>query len=193
MSVSCRGLLVGLVVLTTVGVSACSANRAPSSAGPTNGQTTIPAATASASPAITAAASLAPTTSPTPASSGGVQNLVSNSTVRSDLTGTFLESKGVPLSEVAGGGPMPGSVYYAYDRATGTYWAAAGFTPINTLSLSELEAFQNGGDIGMFQKAGAGPWHVQTGASSLTCLAPHFFPVAVLIAWSLPTTPSCKD
>jgi hypothetical protein len=88
---------------------------------------------------------------------------------------------------------MPGSVYYAYDPANGTYWAAATFRSINTLSLSALEAFQNGGDVVMYRKAGAGQWQVQAGASSLTCLAPRFFPAAVLTAWSLPTAPQCQD
>jgi hypothetical protein len=105
----------------------------------------------------------------------GIQNLVITSAERSELTAAFLAPKGIPPSEVAGGGPMPGSVYYAYDPATATYWAAAVFTPIKGLSLGALEAFDNGGSIGMFRKAGAGSWQLQTVASSLDCLAPHFF------------------
>ena len=58
-------------------------------------------------------------------------------------------------------------------------------------SLSALEAFQNGGDIAMFRKVGAGRWQVQTGASSLTCLGPKYFQQSVFVAWSLAA--SCRD
>jgi hypothetical protein len=179
-------MLVGLALLATVGMSACSANRTPSSNGPANGE-----ATSSAAAAVPVATTSAPTSSATPAAARAIQNLVVTSTIRGELTAAFLAQRSVPLAEVAGGGPMPGSVYYAYDPATSTYWAAANFTPINTLSLSALEAFQNGGDIGMFRKVGAGPWQVQTGASSLTCLGPKYFPQSVFVAWSLAA--SCRD
>ena len=99
-SLKSRGLQAGLVVLTTVGMSACSANRAPSRARPASNQTTIPAATATVSAAATTAASNTPTASPRPATSGGVQNLVSNSTVRGDLTAAFVAHKGISPSDV---------------------------------------------------------------------------------------------
>jgi hypothetical protein len=133
------------------------------------------------------------TPSTTPTAGGAVQNLVVNSAEGSELTAVFVAQKGIPLSEVAGGGPFPGSVYYAYDPAIETFWASADFKPANGLSLTAIEAFEGTGDIGMLRKAGAGSWQMQTAASSLRCLAPHFFPKAVLIVWSLPTAPSCID
>jgi hypothetical protein len=59
------------------------------------------------------------------------------------------------------------------------------------------QAFCNGGSLGLFQRSGAGPWQVQTASAgignsgdSLTCVAPQFFPAAVLMAWSLPVVPT---
>jgi hypothetical protein len=185
-SMRIRGLQVGLVVLTTIGLSACSANRAPSSTRPANNQTTIPAATATVSPAATTAASNTPTASPRPATSGGVQNLVSNSTVRGDLTAAFVAHKRISPSDVAG--TYPGSVYYAYDPATNTYWAAAQFESSSTAPINVLVGFQDGGNFGLFRRVGEDPWQVQVKTSPPACTEPQFFPPAVLEAWSLPTS-----
>jgi hypothetical protein len=179
-------MLIGVALLATAGATACSANLTPSSAGPSDRQTTKPAATAAASQSTGGP-------SVTPTGPVAVQDLVITSAGKTGLTTAFVTFKGISSDEVASGGPVPGSVYYAYDPATDTYWAAASFLPVNTLTLSALEAFQQGGDIAMYQKAGDGSWQVQTGASSLTCLAPNFFPQAVLVAWSLPTVPACTD
>lgn len=189
-----RGILVGIALLATAAVTACSANQTPGSAGSTDSQPTTPAAAAKVRPTATAATfPSAGTPSSTSAELGGIQNRVITGAAKSELTSAFLAYTGIPPSEVAGGGPVPGSVYYAYDPATDTDWAAANFLPVNTLPLSALESFDSAGDIGMFRQVGTGAWQVLTGASSLRCLAPHFFPQAVLIAWSLPTSPSCMD
>jgi hypothetical protein len=181
--VNSRGMLAGLALLATVSVAACTAHPA----GNVAAQPSSPAATL---PAASAAPSGAPSATTGPR---GIQNLDITSAERGELTAAFLARTGIPLSDVSGGGPRPGSVYYAYDPATATYWATADFTPVKGLSPSALEAFEGGGTIGMFRKAGAGSWQMQTGASSLGCLAPRFFPKAVLIAWSLPTAPRCMD
>jgi hypothetical protein len=186
--VNSRGMVsaLGLALLATVSVAGCTAHPPGNVAGqPISQAASATAATEAASP---------PAAAPGAATGqAGIQNLVVTSAERSELTAAFVAYKGVPLSEVAGGEPVPGSVYYAYDPATGTFWAAANFAEVNGLSLKAMETYQNGGDIGMFRKAGAGSWQVQTAASSLDCLAPHFFPKAVLIAWSLPTAPRCID
>src|SRR5215472_6531891 len=74
--VNSRVMLVGLAMLATAGMAACSANQTPNSAGPNNGQTTAPAATAAASQ---------PAAVPSPAPTG-IQNLVISSAGKSDLT-----------------------------------------------------------------------------------------------------------
>ena len=189
-SLNSRGLLVGLVVLTTVGVSACSANPAPGNAGTADGQT-IPAATAAVKPpaATTAASPPAGTPSATPTSPEGVRDLVITSAEKSELTATYVAFRRISPSDVSGGGPVPGSVYFAYIPATYSYWALARFEPSSTASLNAQVGFQDGGNIGMFWKAGAGSWHIASGGIPTVCGELAWFPPVVLTAWALPTSP----
>jgi hypothetical protein len=196
--VNSRGMLVGLALLATAGMTACSATRTPGAGGPNNAQTTAPAASAAASegasPAASAAASrgappAAATPGATPTAPGGVQNLVITSAERSQLTAAFVALKGIPLTDVAGADPTPGSVYYAYVPATRTYWALAHFEPSAMAPFDVKVNFQDGGGIGMFQKTGAGAWHVQFGGVPTWCTEPKFFPLAVLAAWSRSAPP----
>ena len=54
-----------------------------------------------------------------------VENLVATSQVKAGLTAAFVAMKQIPAADVLG--TRPGSVYYAYDTATETYWAFAAF------------------------------------------------------------------
>jgi hypothetical protein len=181
--VKSRGILVYLAVLATVGITACSANGTPASGGPGNGQTTTPAATAAASQPT------APSPTPT-----GIQNLVISSTEKSQLTAAFVAFKAISLSDLAGGGPTAGSVYYAYDPSTDTYWALADFAPSSTASLNVQVGFQDGGSFGMYRKAGSGSWQVESPGEPPICNEVKFFPPAVLAAWSISMSlpPACQ-
>jgi hypothetical protein len=101
--------------------------------------------------------------------------------------------KGIPLSDVAGADPTPGSVYYAHDPATDTYWALAHFESSSTAPFDVMVNFQDGGSIGMFRKTGAGGWQVQFGGVPPWCTDSKFFPLPVLAAWSIsaPTGLTC--
>jgi len=180
--VKSRRILVGLALLATAGMCACSASQAPNNGGPGNGQTNVPAPTAATSQGATPAAA-AP--SPTPS---GVQDLVISSTEKGDLTAAFVAFKGISLSDIAGADPTPGTTYYAYDAATDTYWALASFTPSSTASQNVQVGFQDGGAQGMFKKVGAGAWQVQQGAIPAWCAESKFFPLPVMAVWLMPTT-----
>jgi len=181
-----RGILVYLAVLATAGLTACSANGTPASAGGGNGQTTTPAS------AVASQSAAAP--SATPSAPAGVQNLVVSSAEKSNLTAAYVALKGISLSDIGGGGPMPGSVYYAYDPATDTYWALADFAPSSTASLNVQVGFQDGGSYGMYRKAGAGSWQVEQPGFPPICGEAKFFPQAVLMAWSISMSlpPACQ-
>jgi hypothetical protein len=190
-----RGTLVTILLAATLGMSACVANKPPTSAGPGNGHTVAPAATttpthAASPPVVTPGA--------TPAVPGGVHNMVISSAERGELTAAFVDIKGISVSDVGGGGPRPGTVYYAYDPTTDTYWALAQFEPSSTASFDVQVGFQDGRGVGMFRKSGAGPWQAQLVASiPFSCNEVKFFPPEVLMIWGLPTslpagmTPSC--
>jgi hypothetical protein len=93
--------------------------------------------------------------------------------------------RGISRSDVAG--TRLGSVYYAYDPATDTYWAEADFLPSGTASPKVLVGFQDGASIGLFVRAGRSGWQVQLGGEPVVCAEVPFFPPAVLTVWSLPT------
>lgn len=119
---------------------------------------------------------------------GGIRNPVITSAVRSELTAAYVAYRRIPPSDIAG--TRPGSVHYAYDPATDTYWALANFAPSPTASPKVLVGFQDGLSWGFFSKAGSGPWQAQVGGEPVACLEVRFFPRAVLTAWSLPTDPA---
>jgi hypothetical protein len=177
------GILVGLAMLATAGLAACSTNGTPSSAGPGNGQTTTVAASANAN---AAASQPAAAPSPTPT---GIQNLVISSAEKSDLTAAYVASKSISVSDLAGGGPTAGSVYYAYDPSTDTYWALASFAPSSTASLNVQVGFQDGGSYGMYKRAGSGSWQVEQPGFPEICGEAKFFPQPVLTAWGISTSP----
>jgi hypothetical protein len=105
--------------------------------------------------------------------------------VRNELTVAYVDLRGISVSDVAG--TIPGSVYFAYDPATDTYWAEATFVPSRTASSKVLVGFQDGGSIGLFVRAARSGWQVQLGGEPIVCAEVPFFPPAVLMAWSLPT------
>jgi hypothetical protein len=174
-----RGILGGLGLVAMVGVAACTAHPTGNAAGPRNGHTTA----AAADPAATAAATAAPTVP------GQVSNLVISSAGKSDLTRAYAALRGISLSDIGGAGPLPGSVYYAYDPGTDTHWALAAFEPSATASLKVKVNFQDGSGVGMFRKAADGPWQAQTvGSIPFVCNEVKFFPPTVLTAWSMATS-----
>jgi hypothetical protein len=182
-------MLAGIGLLATVFVAACSASQAPSGASPGNHEGTTPAATAAVNSTPSATASAAPAASATPSAQPGVQNLVITSAEKSELTAGFAGYLSVSPSDVLGGGPLPGSVYYAYDPTTGTYWALADFELGGSMAMAIPIPM-------MFQKVGTGPWLVRRANVSPngTLLVPacseiQWFPPVVLMAWSMPTTP----
>jgi hypothetical protein len=107
--------------------------------------------------------------------------------VRGQLTAAFVAYKRISPSDVAG--TFPRSVYYAYDPATGTYWALAQFRGSGTESFNVQVSFQDGGNYGMFRKTAAGTWQAQDPGFPPVCGEVKFFPHRVLKAWSLPTRP----
>jgi hypothetical protein len=178
-----RGMLSLLGSIVTVTVAACSAHPAGNVAGPRGRAAMTPAATAQAiSPA-------APTPSTTPAAAG-VQNLVVTPSVLSELQAAYVAYMQFPPSDIAG--TAPNSVYYAYEPATGSYWAMATFVESATASLNTTVDMQDGSNTGMFSETSGGAWQVVREGVPPGCGLLQFFPAAVIAAWALPT-PICPE
>jgi hypothetical protein len=184
-----------LIAAAAVGCTKSSAphsvasSSAPASVASSSAASSVPATseqpTTPSAPAPTK--SLTATSSPRPTSSGGVQNLVASTAVRSELLTAFATIHNIPVSYLVGS--TPGSLYYAYVPATNTYWAMASYDPVHTDPLVVMVSFQDGGDTGLFKKVGSAPWQVVLGGIPLFCGEERVFPQAVLEAWSLPTAP----
>ena len=142
-----------LGLLAAVVVAGCTASPASSPAAPGHGRPASPSALTAVSPgAASGSASAGP---------GGVRALAVSPDVRNELTAAFADYKGISPSDIAG--ISPGSVYYAYDPATDTYWALANFLPSLTAPFKVLVGFQDGASIGLFTRIANGSWQVQFG------------------------------
>ncbi len=120
----------------------------------------------------------------------GVKSLIVTDTVKGQLVAAFAPVHQVAVGEVAG--TDPGSVFYAYDEATGTYWAAAFFFPAASDTPSVKETFQDAGSNGIFSRAANGRWRFRGAGAPLLCVEEHVVPKAVLAAWGIPrSSPAC--
>jgi hypothetical protein len=186
--------LTALSLLAAVAVTGCTGLTSTPAATVTATVTVSPTASGAAQSNGPASASSAatPTGSPTgsPTSSGtAASNLVVSDSLLAQLAQTYAAYKQIPTSDLAGGAPTAGSVYYAYDPTTMMYWAMAGFKVSSTAPPSVTANFVVGGDEAFFSKAGTGPWELKDeGAGPPECKAIGYFPHSVLTAWAIPTT-----
>ena len=119
-----------------------------------------------------------PTSSPS-----GVRNLAADATVRQQLLAAYRTARrDVAPRDVTG--PDRGSVYYAVDNATGTFWATATFSPSKQADQSAQAAFQDGKNIGVFKRTASGSWIASVHERQhFPC--PDDVPAAVISAWGL--------
>jgi hypothetical protein len=173
-------LAAGSAALLACALTAGCASHANPAAAPPDQQT-------SGAAQVSDSSSPAPAASPSASSSTAVQNLVVTTSLRHKLKAAYLAYMNLPSSSIAGN--VPNSVYYAYDAATGTYWAMAGFLASSTASQSTEVDMQDGGRYGLFTRTPDGAWQGQRLGQPGICAEIKFFPAAVLTAWAISTTP----
>ena len=126
------------------------------------------------------------------AAASHAENLVVTSSVKSQLVAAFAPAHHVSVAQIAG--TYPGSVFYAYDPTTKTYWAEAFFVPARSDPPRVAETFQDAGANGVFSRSAGGAWRYLGGGAPLTCAQERFVPRAVVAVWGLPTSsPSCRS
>ena len=136
----------------------------------------------------------APTASPSPsaspsssATSGQVRdvavNLPATPELRAELLRAYVAARpDVRSQEVSG--PDKGSLYYAYDTRTSTYWAIAWFHPSPQARYQTQVNFQDGMGGGVFIRTVGHRWRaIVHERANLPC--PGDVPAAVLRAWRL--------
>ncbi len=116
------------------------------------------------------------------------ENLVITSAVRASLVDAGASHFGLPASDFLGLGAAPAHdpAYYAYDRASSSYWAGASLVP-NPKSYDAGVVVQDDGAYLIFDRSVHGSWQVHDvgySDSAGTCSAYHVsIPVAVVAVW----------
>ena len=168
-----------------LGCAGCTATAKPTAA--QSAAVSVPAATATAAPSAATASATTPT-------SAQPVHLVADATVRHELLATFIAFRrngantapgfaAIPPSAVAGIAPR--TLHYAYDPATGTYWAVADFSPTEAASqTAAFIGFQDGGNAAVFTQPPGGSWRVKSVGPCMAGL-----PVSVRDAMKLTASP----
>jgi hypothetical protein len=112
-----------------------------------------------------------------------VQDVVATPSVKSQLVAAFVAGWRLNPDQVAG--MAPGSLYYAYDQTTRTYWAEAAFFPAKGDPPAMM---QDAGGYGVFSRAGGGGWKFLGSALPIFCRELSVVPPAVLDLWGVPPT-----
>ncbi|HUC14032.1 MAG TPA: YncE family protein [Acidimicrobiales bacterium] len=111
-----------------------------------------------------------------------VQHLVASSTVKSQLVAAFAAGWHLKRAQVAG---TSGTVSYAYDQTTHTYWAEASFVPA---SGDPPAMMQDAGAFGVFSQPKGMVWKFQGSSLPITCRELSVVPPAVLELWAVAPT-----
>src|SRR4051794_17505325 len=160
--------IVALAASALTGCSSSGAGRTNSSANAPSGQTTV-----------------APSPTPGGTRSDGyvAVSLPATSALRTALRSAYVAARpGFKVGEVAG--PRHGTLYYAFDPATRTYWAIAWFDPSSRARQQTAAKFQFGMGGGVFKRSASGEWHATVHLrANLPC--PDDVPAAVLRAWRI--------
>jgi hypothetical protein len=113
-----------------------------------------------------------------------------SATDKSFLTAAFVAYTHLPAQDIAG--TTPGSVYFAFDPTTGTYWALASFSPTPTAALHTQVALQDGGNIGVFSRKAGSAWTMlSTGGAVPFCVSKTQIPPGVVAVWDLSEPQGC--
>jgi hypothetical protein len=112
-----------------------------------------------------------------------VQDIVATPSVKSQLVAAFVAGWGLKPDQVAG--MSPGSLYYAYDQTTHTYWAEAAFFPAKGDPPSMME---DAGGYGVFSRADGAGWKFRGSGLPVFCRELSVVPPAVLALWGVAPT-----
>lgn len=179
--------LSGSLCTAILALAACSSGTPGSPAG-TSAPTTRAASTPASGTTVSNSARVttAPSAKPT--------NLVADAAVRQELLAAFTafrsDAANTPgfaaIAPADEGGISPGTLYYAFDPASGSYWAVATFSATKAASQTlAYVGFQDGGNKAVFMRPMSGAWQVKSVGACMSGL-----PVAVATALALTASPS---
>jgi hypothetical protein len=167
----------GLLVLLVPAIAGCSSS--PSA------QVTTTTVAASSTP---------PSNTVSPTTSSQAHNLAVSDQVRTQLVDAGAALNNIPASEYTG--LASGFTYYAFDDATGTYWAGARLVPApsaNPANPTQAQvASQDAGSYYLFRQPQGGAWVAYAaGNTGPDTPCPVTVPAEVLRVWGWPAG-SCR-
>jgi hypothetical protein len=89
-------------------------------------------------------------------------------------------------------GTAAGSLYYAYDPSSSTYWALATMDPRLSAPAPVLVKFQDGANRVIFAERRGSGWSVVNLVGEPPCLAHQGLPTAIESLWGLTDPPECQ-
>ena len=110
------------------------------------------------------------------------QDSVATATVKSELVAAFAAGWHLKVAQVAG---TSGTVHYALDQTTGTYWAEAAFVPAKG---DPPALMQDAGAFGVFSQAKGAGWKFLGSSLPITCRELSVVPPGVLQLWAVAPT-----
>lgn len=191
------------VVAVGLGVAACgsgapaalntSGGASSTRSSSTSHPTTAPSSASSSTTATSTSTSTSTTATSTTTTSTapGPENLVVSTTDKQLLTAAFVDYTHLPAQDIAG--TAPGSVYFAFDPTTDTYWALASFSPTPSASQHTQIALQDGGNMGIFSRRPASAWQMLSTGSVPFCVSQTAFPPGVVAVWGLSDPSGCSS
>ena len=178
-----------LVAGSSLALAACSTSTPSTQGTTTTTATSAPVTTTTSAPVTTTTSAPVTTTS-----GSGAQNLTVTNAIRAQLVAAGAALNNVPVSEYSG--LAPGLTYYALDRATGTYWAAARLVPAPSSDPSKPTqaqiAAQDEGSYTLFTRAPGASWKAYPdGNTGPGTPCPVTVPAGVVKVWGWPNG-SCR-
>ncbi len=186
-----------VLAASSLALAACSTSTPSTQGTTTTTATSAPVTTTTSAPVTTTTSAPVTTTTSAPVtttSGSGAQNLTVTNAIRSQLVAAGAALNNVPVSEYSG--LAPGLTYYALDRATGTYWAAARLVPAPSSDPSkptqaQIDA-QDEGSYTLFTRAPGASWKAYPdGNTGPGTPCPVTVPADVVKVWGWPTG-SCR-
>jgi hypothetical protein len=105
------------------------------------------------------------------------------------LIRAFAAYDHIPEQDVVG--TASGSVYYAYDPSSSTYWALAKMDPQLSAPVPVLVKFQDGANRVIFAERRGSGWTVVSLVGEPPCLAQQGLPGTIESLWGLTDPPEC--
>ena len=118
------------------------------------------------------------------------ENLLASAAPKSDLVAAFAQHDHIPPQDIVG--LYPGSLHYAFQPSTNTYWAVAKMEPLITAPVAVTVKFQDGGDYVVFARKDRSSWSVVDLVGEPPCLSRTGLPRAIESLWGLRDASECQ-